>query len=93
MDVHKHLLKSDLLGNEYRSVVDFRNVLVHAYFGIDEEEVWSMVHTQLYSFKELVSSKIQMICPEIKQEILEAMIEENSYLDFVVKELDLLKAT
>jgi uncharacterized protein with HEPN domain len=92
-EASKHLLKSDLLENEYRSVVDFRNVLVHAYFGIDEEEVWSIVHTQLYSFKELVSSKIEIICPEIKQEILEAMIEENSYLDFVVKELDFLKAT
>ncbi len=92
-EASKHLLKSDLLENEYRSVVDFRNVLVHAYFGIDEEEVWSIVHTQLYSFKELVSSKIQMICPEIKQEILKAMIDENSYLDFVVRELDSLKAT
>jgi len=92
-EASKHLLKSDLLGNEYRAVVDFRNVLVHAYFGIDEEEVWSIVHTQLYSFKEVVFSKIKKIDTESKQEILESMIEENSYLDFVVKELELLNDT
>ena len=30
---------------------------------------------------------------ELKQEILDAMIEENNYLDFVVKELEMLKET
>ncbi len=87
----KHLLKSDLLGNEYRSVVDFRNVLIHAYFGIDENEVWGIVHRQLHLFKELISSKIKTINPKLKQEILDAMIEENSYLDFVVRELEVLR--
>ena len=74
---------------DYRAY--FRDILIHAYFGIDEEEVWSIVDTQLYTFRELVSSKIRMINPELKQEILEAMIDENSYLDFVVKELEFLK--
>ena len=92
-EASKHLLKSDLLGNEYRSVVDFRNVLIHAYFGIDENEVWGIIHRQLHSFKAFISSKIKTIHPELKQEILDAMIEENNYLDFVVKELEMLKET
>jgi uncharacterized protein with HEPN domain len=90
-EASKHLLKSDLLGTEYRAVVDFRNVLIHAYFGIDEEEVWGIIHTQLSSFKELVSSKIRLVDPELKQEILNGVMEENNYLDFVVKQLECLK--
>ncbi len=42
------------------------------------------------SCRELISFKIKTINPELKQEILDAMIEENSYLSFVVKELELL---
>ena len=91
-EASKHLLDSNLLGNEYRSVVDFRNVLIHGYFGIDEDEVWGIVHKQLHSFKELISSIINTIDPKLKQEILDAMIDENSYLDFVVKQLEVLRA-
>ncbi|MEA2047520.1 MAG: HepT-like ribonuclease domain-containing protein [Campylobacterota bacterium] len=90
-EASKHLLKSDVLGGEYRAVVDFRNVLSHGYFGIEEDEVWGIVHTQLNSFKELIASKVKTIEAPLKQEILDAMIEENNYLDFVVKELELLK--
>lgn len=92
-EASKHLLESDLLGNEYRSVVDFRNVLIHAYFGIDEDEVWGVIQNQLHSFNDLISSKIKTISPELKQEILDAMIEENSYLDFVVEQLERLRGT
>ena len=80
-----------LLGSEYRSVIDFRNVLIHGYFGIDEDEVWGIVHKQLHSFKELISSIIKTIDPKLKQEVLDAMIDENNYLDFVVKQLEYLK--
>ena len=90
-EASKHLLDSNLLENEYRSVVDFRNVLIHGYFGIDEDEVWGIIHKQLHSFKELISSIINTVDPKLKQEVFDAMIDENSYLDFVVKELKTLK--
>ena len=38
------LLKYDLLDEEYKRVVDFRNHIVHGYFGIDEEIVWEVVN-------------------------------------------------
>lgn len=28
---------------EKRKVIDFRNILIHKYFGIDEEEVWQVI--------------------------------------------------
>ena len=39
-----NLIKSQILeNNKYRKIVDFRNVIIHGYFGIDEDEVWSVV--------------------------------------------------
>lgn len=87
-EASNHLLKSNLLAENYRTVVDFRNVLIHGYFGIEEDEVWDVIHKQLHLFKKLISSKIQRIDSPLKQEILDAIIEENSHLDFV---LDALK--
>ncbi len=35
----KHLITSRKLANEYRVIVDFRNLIVHEYFGIDSDEI------------------------------------------------------
>jgi len=31
----------------FRKIVNFRNVIVHGYFGIDSEEVWDVISTKL----------------------------------------------
>lgn len=36
-EASKHLLESRLLESDHRPVVDFRNVLIHEYFGIDHQ--------------------------------------------------------
>jgi uncharacterized protein with HEPN domain len=42
------LIKLEVLENKkYRKIVDFRNTIVHGYFGIDEDEVWSVVTHKL----------------------------------------------
>ena len=74
-----------------RQVVDFRNLIVHHYFGIDEDAVWGIVHKNLPSFKKMIIFKIEVIDPLLKEELISALIEENRYLDFVVKELKTLK--
>lgn len=46
-----NLIKSQILENhKYRKIVDFRNVIIHGYFGIDEDEVWSVIQDKLTSF-------------------------------------------
>lgn len=46
-----NLIKLDILENsKYRKIVDFRNIIVHGYFGIDENEVWSVVKDKLTLF-------------------------------------------
>lgn len=46
-----HLLNDEqfslLLPAYFRKIVNFRNVIVHAYFGIDETEVWNIISEKL----------------------------------------------
>jgi len=44
------LLKMDALDSQYRMIVDFRNQIVHGYFGIDENIVWEVVTELLDNF-------------------------------------------
>ena len=48
----KHLISADVLTNKkYRKIVDFRNIIIHGYFGIDEDEVWYVIRHKLKEFK------------------------------------------
>ncbi len=46
-----HLLKDEKFSQYapayFRKIVNFRNVIVHEYFGIDEDEVWDVVTNKL----------------------------------------------
>lgn len=87
----KNLINSELLDNSKKEIVDFRNVLIHEYFGIDEEEVFDIATNKLDYLLNTIVAKIIVIDKELKQELLEDMIEENKHLSFVVEELMELK--
>ncbi len=36
----KYLINSNMLDSSFRVVVEFRNIIVHEYFGIDKDEIW-----------------------------------------------------
>ena len=62
----KSLIKLEALENKkYRKIVDFRNTIIHGYFGIDEDEVWSVVTDKLIPFN---------------QELKNIIIEKNIYV-------------
>lgn len=50
-----YLLKDEqfysLSPSYFRQVVDFRNIIIHGYFGIDEVEVWDIVNNSLHTLK------------------------------------------
>ena len=45
------LLKNNVISDEYRKIVDFRNIIVHGYFGIDKEIVWEVVNSKINNLK------------------------------------------
>jgi len=44
----KILIKNEVINaKDYRKIVDFRNLIVHKYFGINEEIVWDVIVNKL----------------------------------------------
>ncbi len=92
-EASKYLLNENILQQEHRVVVDFRNVIIHEYFGIDPDEVWDIIHYKLKNFKKVILKITSSIDTDLKIELADAFIEDNKYLDFVTKELEALKNT
>jgi uncharacterized protein with HEPN domain len=70
------LIKLNILDNkEYRKIVDFRNIIIHGYFGIDEFEVWSVVKYKLPSLSK-----------ELKEIIKKHYISTNTAIDYAKEE-------
>ena len=90
-EASKYLLKNDLIEGEYQKVVDFRNQITHEYFGIDEDIVWTIIYKDLDGFEDTIIELINKMEANKKHELIEAFIEDNGYLDFVVKELEVLR--
>ena len=87
----KNLIESGYFTNEHRPIVDFRNVLIHEYFGIDEDEVWNVIGTRLDILRQEIIAEISAIDDDLKNELFDAVFEENRHLDFIVEALDRLR--
>ncbi len=90
-EASKYLLRDRLIEKNHRRIVDFRNQILHEYFGIDHEIVWCVIHQKLESFEKDIIELISKIEPNLKQELIDSFIEDNSYLDFIVEALKSLK--
>lgn len=66
----KHLLQAQLIDDTYRIVVDFRNVIVHEYFGIDADEIWDILQNELPTFENTIYSLIKRVDQETLGQIL-----------------------
>ncbi|QOG12501.1 DUF86 domain-containing protein [Arcobacter sp. FWKO B] len=49
-EASKILINTNTISSEYRRIVDFRNQISHAYFGIDEDIVWDVIQHKLPAF-------------------------------------------
>ncbi len=87
----KYLLKDNIIDKQYQEVVDFRNQITHEYFGIDQEIVWFIIHNELNDIYKMILKTIDSIDNNLKNEIIDSLIEENSYMDFIVTKLKELK--
>ena len=87
----KHLIDACFFEQNKRRIVNFRNHVVHEYFGIDEEEVWHIIYEHLPLFKEEVVSHIGNIDSPLKSELINAFNYENRNLTFITTYLTTLE--
>jgi len=80
-----NLIKLGVLDTNQRAIVDFRNVLIHEYFGISEEEIWDISTNFLAEYLEVIEQKLPK-----KSSLIVDIVEENKHLDFVVEYLQIL---
>ena len=85
------LIDSGYASQSERAIVDFRNVLIHEYFGIDEEEVWGVVTTHLSPLRERIRELVHGMEKSLREELIAELCDENRHLPFVVDELKSLK--
>ncbi|WP_321778595.1 DUF86 domain-containing protein [Sulfurimonas sp.] len=85
------LIKNEVLSKENQIIVDFRNLLIHHYFGIDSEEIWNVIKNDLLIYKNLIILKIQNIENNLKNELLTSLKDENKHLNFILHELSNIK--
>ena len=90
-EASNHLLKNNLLERKYRQVVNFRNKIIHEYFGIEPDEIWNVIFNDLDSFEEVILNLINNIEINLKQELIDSFKEDNHYLDFIVERLKAIK--
>ena len=64
-----------LNNKQHRKIVDFRNVIVHGYFGVDEIEVWSVVKV-----------KLPDLCDEVREMIQERSVDINFAVECAIEE-------
>ena len=84
-------IKNGLIDNRYRVVVDFRNKIIHHYFGIDPDAVWSIVHSELPSYKTYIIEQIQSIDDaQLRDDLLASTIKDNKLYPQVIKSLEVL---
>jgi uncharacterized protein with HEPN domain len=77
----KNLIENGLFDNDKRKIVDFRNIIVHHYFGINEDIVWDVLKSKIPDLK---IELIEMINSyENKKELLDCFIKDNQCFDFI----------
>ena len=83
----KKLINRNILSNNYRVIVDFRNLIVHEYFGIDADEIWDILKNELPKFKEVVNTLFLNANKKLLKEVLEAnsLDLKNRSLEFILE--------
>jgi len=71
----KHLIQAELLDRNYRIIVDFRNMIVHEYFGIDAEEIWNILQDELPDFEQ----NIFLLFSQSNQETLHHILHDATH--------------
>ena len=77
------LIKYDFVDDNFREIVDFRNHITHAYFGIDENIVWEVVKTELDKYIEQLTHIVKNKKLDLTMAISSAIDENQKNRDVV----------
>jgi uncharacterized protein with HEPN domain len=88
-DAMNRILNRNHLDNSYRRIVDFRNQIVHGYFGIDHNIVWQVINDKLGDLNKDIIEFVKSNQFDLS-EAIEAAIEENEYNEYIVRFLQQL---
>jgi len=77
-DAMNKILERDYLDNSHRRIVDFRNQIVHGYFGIDHNIVWQVIEDKIDKLKKKLVNVIESNKIDLT-EAINAAIEENKH--------------
>jgi len=87
----KNLLNEKFLEDEWRVIVDFRNIIIHEYFGIEHNEVYEVVKVDILEFeKEILKSLNKFNNNELLQ-VIEDSIIDHKYNEKVISLLEEIK--
>ncbi len=86
-----NLIKSGFFTDAKREVVNFRNILIHKYFGISSEEVWDIIVNYLPYFADEIKNMILNIEQSKLEELLAEIINENDHIEYIKSSLKNLK--
>ncbi len=89
-DAANMLLKYQMIDQSYRRIVDFRNQITHAYFGIDKDIVWEVITEKLQIFNDDLIAVVKTKKIDLTKG-LEAALKENSSNQKVISFLKFLK--
>ena len=90
-EASKHLIRDNLLERKFQVIVDFRNLIIHEYFGIEPEEVDNIIKKDLKIFKAEIEGLIGTIDDDLKKELIDAFIEDNKHIAFLKQTLEELR--
>jgi uncharacterized protein with HEPN domain len=89
-DATNKLLKYKIIDEKNRRIVDFRNNIVHGYFGVDQDIVWDVVSTKIIEYKSELFEIINEKSIDLSESINAAKIE-NSFNQNVIVYLEELE--
>jgi uncharacterized protein with HEPN domain len=77
----KFLIENGMFGSDKRKIVDFRNIIVHHYFGINSDIVWDVLQTKIPDLKSELNEMINTF--DNKKEIIDYFIKDNEHFNFI----------
>lgn len=91
-EASKHLIRNEMLDKEWQIVVDFRNIIIHEYFGIEIDEVWEVITLHIIAFESEVIKILKHVDQDVVKNVLSSALIDFQYSQLTTEFLQSLKS-